>query len=101
MNQATESPEHPWAFNSPRFKIFMGIPGDDQESSFMNATLQQSSGEPTLEFSIATHLDVPKYVRSEDSLANWLNMVFGDFVHEHPEVEIEIQIGPEGSGEED
>jgi len=101
MNQVTESPERPWEFNSERLRIFMGICGDDQESSFMNATLQSTDNDPNLEFSISTHVEIPAFVRSEESLAGWLGSIFGDVIHEHPELHFEIQIGPEGDGEED
>lgn len=101
MEQATESPERPWHGNTERLKMFLGIPGNDQESSFTNATLQSTANDPNLEFSIAVHVEIPALVRSEESLAGWLNLIFEDFVYQHPEVHVEIQIGPEGSGEED
>ncbi len=67
----------------------------------MNATLQETANDPNLEFSIATFVEIPAFVRSEDSLAGWLGMIFDDFLHEHPEVHFEIQLGPAGSGEEE
>lgn len=98
---ATENSERPWAFNSERFQIHMGICGDDQESSFMNATLQRTDNDPDLEFSISTHVEIPAFIRSEEALAGWLGMIFGDFLYERPEVHIEIQLGPAGDGEKD
>lgn len=89
-----------WEHNSERLKMYLGIPGDEQESDFMNATLQETANDPNLEFSIATHVEIPALIRSERSLAGWLGMIFEDFIHEHPEVHIEIQIGPAGNGEE-
>lgn len=89
----------PWRGNSERLQIHMGICGDEQESSFMNATLQRTGNDPALEFSIATHVEIPALVRSEESLAGWLGLIFDDFVHEHPEVRIEIQLGSTGDSQ--
>jgi len=84
--------ERPWAFNSEKLKITLGVPGDAQESSFMNATLQWTANDPELAFSIAVHLEVPADVVNEDRLATYLGNIFGDIVHTHPEVHVEIQI---------
>ena len=93
--------ERPWAFNSERLKITLGVPGDDQESSFMNATLQWTANDPELAFSIAVNVGVPADVVNEEQLATYLGGIFGDVVHEHPEVHVEIQLGPMEDEEED
>lgn len=100
--------ERPWPFNSKALQITMGICGDAQESSFGNATLQSTQGpykadlgQKYLEFSIAVHVDVPKTVQGEDELARYLGGIFGDIVHRHPGLSVEIQIGPPGDGEDE
>ena len=93
--------ETPWSFNSKRLDITKGITGDGQEGSFMNATLQSAQG-GELEFSVAIYIDVPETVRGEDALADFLgHKVFGEFVHQHPEASVVIQLGPAGDGEEE
>jgi hypothetical protein len=91
----------PWAFNSERLHITGGIPGDAQEGSFMNATLQSTANDPNLEFSVAVHVEIPLQITSEERLMEYLGGIFGDVVHQHPELHVEIQLGPEGDGEED
>lgn len=73
------------------------ICGDDQESSFMNATLQ--SGPPGFEFSIAMVVDVPLIgVYDQDTLDTYLRDVFHTIAG-NPRVHICIQMGKEGDGE--
>lgn len=88
----------PWAFNSERLRIFSGITGDAQEGGFMNATLQGTMNEPNLEFSVATHVEVPAQIVTEERLMEYLGGIFGAVVHQHPELHIEIQLGPAGDG---
>jgi hypothetical protein len=95
MHVEEESHERPWAWNSRRLTITLGITGSAQEGSFTNATLQHPENEPNLAFSIAVHVDVPADVTDEDALAEYLDGIFGDVVHEHPELHVEIQLGPE------
>lgn len=93
--------ERGWAFNSGRLQITLGIPGADQEGGFMNATLQSTGNKPELDFSIAIHVEVPSHVVTEEELADYLGGMFQQVVHEHPELHVEMQIGPYGDGEED
>jgi len=101
MDQVTEAPERPWPYNSERLRIFMGICGDAQESSFMNATLQSTANDPNLEFSIATYVEIPANITTETQLADFLGGIFGEVAYQNPRLHFEIQIGPEGDGEED
>lgn len=91
--------ERGWAFNSGRLQITLGICGDAQEGGFMNATLQ-GTGKDDLEFSIAVHVEVPDGVDTEEKLADYLGGIFGQIVHDHPELHVEMQIGPFGNGED-
>lgn len=75
--------------------IETGICGDEQESSFMNATLQSHEG---LEFSIATHIDVPPDIKTEEDLARHLDWVCRDVLERLCGISFEVQIGPAGSG---
>lgn len=97
---AVESGERGWHFNDGRLQITLGVPGDAQESSFMNATLQSTENEPNLEFSIAVHVEVPAAIKDEEALADYLGSIFGQIRHDHPELHVEIQLGPEGRGDE-
>lgn len=90
----------PWAFNSERLRIHGGICGDAQEGSFMNATLQSTGNEPNLEFSIAVHVEVPAEIVTEELLMDYLGGLFGQVVHAHRELHIEIQLGPEERGDD-
>jgi hypothetical protein len=82
---------------SKRLVITTGICGADQESSFMNATLQSAGkgedGKFALDFSIATHVDVPADINTEEDLRDYLHHLFSDA---HETVSFEIQIGPFG-----
>lgn len=84
-------------------EIETGICGNDQESSFMNSTLQQH-GE--LEFSVGTTVVVPESVKTEEDLRLYLLDVLGDAVIHtrwvlHNRLRFEVQIGPAGDGETD
>lgn len=98
---AVEKGERGWHFNDGRLQITLGVPGNDQEGSFMNATLQSTENEPNLEFSVAVHVEVPGEIQDEEALAEYLGGIFGQIRHDHPELHIEIQLGPEGDGEEE
>lgn len=84
--------ERPWPYNSRRVDVALGWPGDAQESSFMNATLQSAGA---FEFSIAMHVDLPE-PESEDQLADTLGMLLKEIADRHPEVEFEVKIGSAG-----
>jgi hypothetical protein len=78
--------------------IETGICGNDQESSFMNATLQAHGD---LEFSIATYVvSIPPDIQTEKQLRAYLEYVFGGLFMDRrlgePGVRFEIQIGPAG-----
>lgn len=83
-----------------RLKIETGIPGEDQQSSFMNATLQETA-DCSLEFSIATYISVSPSLRTEEELASLISNVLGPVVAADPRVSFEVQIGPAGDGETD
>lgn len=73
------------------------IDGNEQQSSFQNAT--QQSGPPGYEFSIAVHLDVPLIgVYDQDTLAQFIERTF-EPISDDPRVSIHVQMGREGSGE--
>lgn len=91
------SDEWEWPFNSQRLKITGGICGDAQEGEFMNATLQ-GTGKDDLEFSVAVHVEIPDEIDTEQKLADYLGRIFGDVVHQRPELHVEIQLGPYGDG---
>lgn len=88
-------------------EIETGIPGTEQESSFINATIQthgeDRDGYGGIDFSIATKVTVPDSVKNEADLARYLEWVLGlmdDAVPaeypwwEGPSVSFEVQIGP-------
>ena len=90
--------ERGWHFNDSRLMLTLGVLGRDQEGSFMNATLQSTENEPSLAFSIAVHVEVPDEVTTEEGLAEYLGGIFGQIRHDHPELHVEIQIGPREGG---
>ena len=92
--------ERGWAFNGERLEITLGIPGNDQEGSFMNATLQDTGNDPNLEFSIAVHVEIPAEIKDEESLAEYLGGIFQHVVALHPMLHVEMQIGPAGDGDD-
>jgi hypothetical protein len=72
--------------------ITQDIPGEEQETSFMNATLQE--GPPGFDFSVALHLDVPLIgVYDQESLASWITHKLAPISHDS-RVHIEVQMGP-------
>lgn len=81
---------------SRHFSISTGIPGEAQESSFMNATLQDAGD---LDFSVAVHVAVPTEIETENALREYLHTVFADALdvtdryYGRGTVEVEIQIG--------
>lgn len=81
-------------------EIETGVCGNDQEGSFMNATLQ-SHGE--LEFSIATYVSVPDEITSEGELQSYLTLLLGGLLYRadgKSPVSFEVQLGPAGSGDD-
>lgn len=89
---------------SDRLRIEGGIYGGDQESSFMNATLQAvgmtHGGSPVLDMSIAVHVDVPQEVaHNEEKLHDYLQRLFRPLLDDNKNVSVEIQTGPYGDGE--
>ena len=90
----------------PNLTITSGVSGDDQESSFMNATLQHA-GDLGLEFSIAVHVNVPADVKDELDLHYYLRDLFAEAIHHTNSIygrdtlSVEIQLGPAGDGEDD
>ena len=73
------------------------ICGDEQQSSFQNATLQ--SGPPGYEFSVAVHLDVPLIgCYDQDTLEQFIKRTFAPIAHD-PRVSIHVQMGREGAGD--
>ena len=76
----------------------LGICGDAQESSFMNATLQNVNGSP-LEFSIAVYVDINAADLTEGDVEEYLEDVFAG-LSGRPDVNVRIQIGPEGAGDD-
>jgi len=96
----TELKERLWPFNSERLQITLGIPGDHQEGSFMNATLQ-GTGNHDLEFSVAVHVEIPERIKTQEQLADYLgHEIFGQVVHDNPALHVEIQLGPYGRGDD-
>lgn len=78
-------------------RIETGIPGDDQMSGFMNATLQSTS-DYKCDFSIATHVEIPSDVeqRGETAVAQHLAKVLAACAGEG--LRFHVQVGPFGDG---
>jgi hypothetical protein len=91
--------ERRWAHNSERLTITLGVPGDAQQSDFMNATLQTTGNDPNLEFSVAVHVEIPSHIVKEDQLAEYLGAIFAQVTNLQPALHVDIQLGPEGDGE--
>lgn len=89
---------------SDQLWITTGVPGNDQESNFMNATLQTFGD---LEFSVAVHVGMPGNISSQDELRDYLSELFGEAIrhtnkHFGPNpLNVEILIGPAGNGGEE
>lgn len=82
-----------------RLKIETGITGNDQESSFMNATLQKAGDR--FEFSIATFISISPSVKTEEELAALISNVLSPIVAVDPRISFEVQLGLAGDGEPD
>lgn len=96
----TTTGERGWSFNRDRLELTLGIDGKAQASDFMNATLQ-SACDHTLDFSVAVHVSVPDTVDpSEEALADFLGGIFAQIVADHPELSVQIQIGPFGDADD-
>lgn len=74
----------------PKVTIERGIPADQQESSFMNATLQ-TAGDSTV--SIATYIAVPDGM-SESDVAHHLQAYLRDVTRAFPVLSFHVQVGP-------
>ena len=83
-------------------KIRKGVCGDDQMSSFDNATLQ-SGGSYKVEFSIAAFVELPEKLHkaSEEEVAQYLENLLGRV--EYHGLSFEVEIGPayDGTPEDD
>jgi hypothetical protein len=76
-----------------RVSIESGIPAAEQESSFMNATLQDTVG-GELSFSVATYIGMPVYYEtSEGLLEEYLFDLLREIAAKYP-LRFEVQIGP-------
>lgn len=81
-----------------RLKIETSVPGNDQEGSFANATLQTIRED--FEFSIATYISVSPSVTTEAELATLISNVLAPIVADDPRISFEVQLGPYGDGPE-
>jgi len=81
--------------------ITTGVTGNDQESSFMNATLQ-SLHDVGLEFSVAVHVGCGSEIRTQGDLFNHLREIFLPITEQNEQypIAVEIQLGPAGDGED-
>lgn len=70
-----------------------GISAGDQESSFMNATLQDVA-DYDLSFSVATHIGIPADVTDEERLRNYLAMILQRVTDLGLGIAFEVQLGP-------
>lgn len=80
--------------------IDTGIPGAEQESNFMNATLQKLRDE-NVDFSVACHIGVGAEVKTEEQLFDYLADLLGRVTEAFPDLNFEVQIGPYGEGDDD
>lgn len=73
--------------------ITTGIPANEQESSFMNATLQQAGNEHS--FSIATHVKVPDHIcnQGEAAIRDYLMDILGKAALTDRNLTFEVQLG--------
>lgn len=86
---------------SERLEIESGWTGDEQETSFTNATLQSTGMDPDMEFSVAVHVECPAGVVTEGELFEYLHGLFSEVVHQFPRLHVEIKLGPAGAGEDE
>lgn len=84
-----------------QIEIETGWTGNEQESSFMNATLQSTPGW-ALEFSVATHIDLTGMYAdwNETNLRAVLDNVLSRAAKDVPEIRFEVKLGPSGDGQE-
>ena len=77
-----------------------GIPGDEQESSFMNATLQ-SAGD-LVDFSVSTSIDVPEQIsaQGESAVKGYIEDVLRAACLAHPALSFQVQVGASREVEE-
>lgn len=75
--------------------ITTGVPGTDQEGSFMNATLQDVD-DVGLSFSVAVHVGIPAGIETEEALRDHLRRVFETAIEATggSTLAVEIQLGP-------
>lgn len=78
---------------SDRLQIETGIPGDDQESAFMNGTLQMLT-EHNLAFTVQTFVEAPAQVSDEQQLRAYLVELFRRVAAAEPALSFDIQTGP-------
>lgn len=76
-----------------KVNIATGIPEDEQESSFMNATLQGAG--PGIAFSIATKLDIPDEIisKGEAMVATYISQTLETAAAGAPGLHFEVQLG--------
>lgn len=70
----------------------LGVLASDQESAFMNATLQPAPG--GIAFSVAVYVDVPAEWTGEEAVAEYLRGLLSELAG-RPNVQVQVQIGPE------
>jgi hypothetical protein len=89
------------ADNRPSVKFEGGIAGDDQQSSFMNATLQHAGTD--FEFSVATNLEIPSIVLAEgkEAITSFIKSTLRRASTVAPGLAFDVQFGPAGSSEDD
>jgi len=80
--------------NAPLVQVREGVSAGEQESSFMNATLQDA-GEAT-SFSVATKLEIPEYVisKGEAAIAGYISGALGRASSSVSGLSFEVEIGP-------
>lgn len=98
MNDQEARTDRPEAAMS-RVQVETGWTGDDQEGSFMNATLQSVSG-GKFEFSIAMFIDLPPH-NSEEELATTLTSMLSHIAARYPQVSFDVKLGLAGGGDDD
>jgi len=80
--------------NEPTVQVKTGISAGSQESSFMNATLQNGSDE--VSFSVATCLAIPAFVQSkgEQAIAGHIQDMLSRASTSVPGLTFNVQVGP-------
>ena len=89
-----------YADNIPEVSIESGISSGEQESSFMNATLQSAG--VTFAISVATNVDIPDYVLSkgEAAIAGYLEDLLSRAATLVPGLSFDVKVGPEDDPDE-